>query len=50
MLGQEPPEEQGDPGQEVEIGMQLVSDSGELDSWERYCRLILCSNEFLYVE
>ena len=35
---------------EVEIGMQLVSNSGDDNSWVRYCRLILCSNEFIYVD
>ena len=35
---------------EVEIGLQLVSDASEGISWDRYCRLILCSNEFIYVD
>jgi hypothetical protein len=35
---------------EMEIGLQLVSNSAEVDSWVRYSRVILCSNEFLYVD
>ncbi|MDA1231769.1 MAG: DUF1553 domain-containing protein, partial [Planctomycetota bacterium] len=35
---------------EVEVGLQLVSDASEGISWDRYCRLILCSNEFIYVD
>jgi len=35
---------------EIEIGLQLVANSDETDSWARYCRVILCSNEFIYVD
>ncbi len=35
---------------ELEIGLQLVADSSSDNSWLRYCRLILCSNEFIYVD
>lgn len=35
---------------ELEIGLQLVADSSEANAWLRYCRLILCSNEFVYVD
>ena len=35
---------------ELEIGLQLVADSSEDNAWLRYCRLILCSNEFIYVD
>ena len=35
---------------ETEIGLQLVTDATEIDPWIRYCRVILCSNEFIYVD
>ncbi len=36
--------------EETEIGLQLLADSSEGDPWIRYCRVILCSNEFIYVD
>ncbi len=35
---------------ETEIGLQLLADSSDGDPWIRYCRVILCSNEFIYVD
>ena len=35
---------------EIEIGQQLLADSTVTDAWARYCRIILCTNEFLYVD
>jgi len=36
--------------EETKIGLQLLADSSEGDPWIRYCRVILCSNEFIYVD
>ena len=30
--------------------MRLLSPDDAVDAWERYCHLILCQNEFLYVD
>jgi hypothetical protein len=35
---------------EIDLGTQLVPTTDVLDPWERYCRLILSTNEFLYIE
>ena len=35
---------------ELELGLRLLSPDDAVDSWERYCHLILCQNEFLYVD
>ena len=35
---------------ELELGTKLVVEATGPDPWERYCLLILCTNEFLYVE
>ena len=35
---------------EIDYGTQLLASSGGIDSWERYCLLLLCANEFMYVE
>ena len=35
---------------ELELGTKLVAEATGPDPWERYCLLILCTNEFLYVE
>ena len=35
---------------ELEIGAQLLASIGTADPWERYCHLILCTNEFLYLD
>ena len=35
---------------EIEIGRQLFSDPNVGDAWTRYCRVILCTNEFIYVD
>ncbi|MDB5310187.1 MAG: hypothetical protein JWO38_4389 [Gemmataceae bacterium] len=35
---------------EIELGKELLVPAPGPDPWERYCHLILCTNEFLYVE
>jgi hypothetical protein len=35
---------------ELGLGEQLLETEAGIDSWERYCHLILCQNEFIYVE
>jgi mono/diheme cytochrome c family protein len=35
---------------ELDLGKQLLMQPGKMDSWERYCHLILCANEFIYVD
>ena len=34
---------------EIELGTELLPQAGS-DPWERYCLLILCTNEFLYFD
>ncbi len=34
---------------ESELGNQILA-TGKADAWERYCRLVLCANEFVYVD
>jgi hypothetical protein len=35
---------------EIDIGLQLMDDSSAVDPWARYCRVLLCSNEFIHVD
>jgi hypothetical protein len=35
---------------ETDLGRRLLTPDGSVDPWERYCHLILCKNEFLYVD
>ena len=35
---------------EIDIGRQLVADPAVKEVWARYCRVILCTNEFVYVD
>ncbi len=35
---------------EINIGRQLVADPTVKEAWARYCRVILCTNEFIYVD
>ena len=35
---------------EIDIGRQLVADPAAKEAWVRYCRVILCTNEFVYVD
>ncbi len=35
---------------EVELGKELLAKSAKADAWERYCHLVLCANEFVYVD
>ncbi len=37
------------PG-EGELGLQFMGAFGNDDPWERYCQLLICQNEFLYIE
>ncbi len=43
-LGREPAAE------EMEIGLKMLADSGPFNSLERYCQVILCTNEFANVD
>jgi hypothetical protein len=36
--------------EEIDLGTQLIATSDVSDPWERYCRLILSTNEFSYIE
>jgi hypothetical protein len=35
---------------EIDIGLQLLAPARDADPWESYCHLILCSNEFVYLD
>ena len=35
---------------EMALGLQLLAPAGAGDPWERYCHLILCTNEFIYLD
>jgi hypothetical protein len=35
---------------ELAIGMLLLTPDPEVDRWERYCQIVLCSNEFIYLD
>ena len=35
---------------EIDIGRQLVANPTVKGAWARYCRVILCTNEFVYVD
>jgi hypothetical protein len=35
---------------EMDLGRQLLAPDGDIDPWERYCQIILSSNEFLYID
>jgi hypothetical protein len=38
---------------ELELGRRLLAPAGDhpgIDPWERYCHLILCTNEFVYLD
>lgn len=35
---------------EVDIGLSLVADTAEADVWTGYCRVVLSTNEFLFVD
>ncbi len=36
---------------EIDLGLQLLAPTrGIDDAWERYCHLILCTNEFVYID
>ncbi len=35
---------------EVDIGLQFFMEHPQPDAWTRYCQLVLCTNEFLFVD
>jgi Protein of unknown function (DUF1553)/Protein of unknown function (DUF1549)/Planctomycete cytochrome C/Concanavalin A-like lectin/glucanases superfamily len=35
---------------EIDIGLRLLAPDGEADPWERYCLILLGSNEFIYLD
>lgn len=35
---------------EVEIGLQFLAEPAADDAWARYCHLVLCTNEFMYLD
>jgi hypothetical protein len=35
---------------EIEIGLGLLTADSEVDPWARYCQIVLCSNEFIYLD
>ena len=35
---------------ELDLGIQLLSPGNHAVSWERYCHMIVCTNEFVYVD
>jgi hypothetical protein len=35
---------------EVDLGLRLLAPDGEADPWERYCLMVLGSNEFIYLD
>jgi hypothetical protein len=35
---------------ELEIGLQFLGEQPAADAWARYCQLIVCTNEFMYVD
>lgn len=35
---------------EIEIGSQFFADRPAADAWPRYCQLLMCTNEFIYVD
>jgi len=40
-------------GQEAELGLGVVKDGAGIDvaaAWEQYCQVLLCANEFIYVD
>ncbi len=35
---------------ELDLGLRLLATNDAVASWERYCHLILCDNEFIYMD
>jgi hypothetical protein len=35
---------------EVDLGLRLLTPDGHVESWARYCQVILCTNEFVYLD
>src|SRR5262249_20254681 len=36
--------------EELAAGQSLLADHGEQDAWSRYCHVLLCTNEYVYVD
>ncbi|MDB5345108.1 MAG: Protein of unknown function (DUF1553)/Protein of unknown function (DUF1549)/Planctomycete [Schlesneria sp.] len=36
--------------EEIEVGLQLLADRTRSDAWSNYCRVVLCTNEFMFVD
>jgi hypothetical protein len=36
--------------EELDLGLGLLVPDGEADPWARYCQVILCTNEFVYLD
>ncbi len=37
-------------GPEIELGRNLLTPDPDVNPWERYCQIILSSNEFIYID
>jgi hypothetical protein len=35
---------------ETRIGLQFLADPARVNAWDRYCHLLICTNEFIYVD
>jgi hypothetical protein len=35
---------------ELDFGLKMLAGPGPGDAWERYCHLVLCTNEFMYLD
>jgi uncharacterized protein DUF1553/uncharacterized protein DUF1549/concanavalin A-like lectin/glucanase superfamily protein len=44
VLGREPTKK------EIDVGLKLIAPTPDIDPWERYCLLVVCTNEFVYVD
>ena len=36
--------------EEIEVGLQLLADQTRSNAWSNYCRVVLCTNEFMFVD
>jgi hypothetical protein len=37
-------------GPEINLGLRMLAPADDVDSWERYCHMVLCTNEFVYLD
>ncbi len=35
---------------ELEVGLGMLGSSAGVDAWTQYCQIILCGNEFIYLD